>query len=96
MTLWNSFIKYIRKKEVGYVFTRIELLDKFGGKLKKNQVTTVDNYRMLLTSCGYLKGINRGKYMKVKPVPLMTNKIATDKAYGQTWRSWFMEDVDPK
>jgi hypothetical protein len=95
-TLWNSFLEYIRNKKVGEDFSRQELLKKFKRLDKKRQVTTIDNYRMLLLSCGYLAYVTAGTYKKIKPIPLMTKKLATDRAYKQTWRSWFLEEEDAK
>lgn len=95
-TVWDKLLIYIRNKNIGEEFTRTELLKETGSFAKRKHLTTADNYKKLLMACGYLESCKSGVYRKIRPVSMMTYKLALDKAYTKTWKTWFLEEVDPK
>ena len=101
-TLWYRFLEYLRSKKIGEEFTRQGMQNNViktnsGQGSIRRQGRGLDTYRMLLTKCGYLeRGQKRGRYKKVRPLPLMSLDLAVDKAYHHTWKSWFLEEKNPK
>lgn len=69
-TQWGRFRDFINSKEIGYLFTRIELLAFSRGPLNLSWGThTIDTYRNLLCRSKFLSHIGRGKYKLENFIP---------------------------
>ena len=62
---WALVRNYINSKEVGYIFTRKELIS----SISEVQATTIDCERRLLVVTKFIEHIGRGKYQLVKKIP---------------------------
>lgn len=91
-TLFNRLLIFLRSKKVGDLITRKEVLHI--DPPQKNTYTTLDGYRRLLESCGYLKHISSGVYQKIKPIPILKRSEFYNRAYIDRWKNWFIEDKD--
>jgi hypothetical protein len=95
ISLLRKFLDFCRTKKVGDIITRREVL-KIDSRQKRATYTTVDGYRKLLESCGYLKHISAGVYQKIKPIPILKRSEFYNRAYVERWKNWFVEDKDTK
>jgi hypothetical protein len=91
--LWKTFLDFLRSKKVGEIITRREVLN-IDSTQKRGTYTTLDGYRRLLESCGYLKHISSGVYQKIKPIPILKRSEFYNRAYIDRWKNWFIEDKD--
>lgn len=101
--IWTRFLEFIDSIEVGKKFARKNLLYSIYGinekafVFKQKSVTTVDNYRAILTKCGILEVTenSRGVYKKVMNVPKnLSYSVAVKMAYDSSWKQWFMTFED--
>lgn len=72
---WAAVRDYVNSKEVGYQFTRQDLI--LFGKLNGIVKGTIDCERRNLTDGGFLKIVSSGRYELVKKTPegLTTNEL---------------------
>lgn len=98
--LWEKFLNYFEKIEVGKKFSRSSMLSIIYGidvkvlclHSKSKKMTTVDNYRAILTKCGIVEATEKpGVYIKVRNLPHnIKYSHAVKAAYDTSWRKWFM------
>jgi hypothetical protein len=95
--IWTWLLEYLRKKEIGEEINMIEVYSKIGLEAQDRR-NRIFKYRLLLEKCGYIEysGGEGLIFKKVKAIPKMTKKLASDKAYNKSWKSWFLEEIDPK
>jgi len=94
---WARVRKYIRKRKVGDIITRREIIKHVEGKEKGKEIgiilirdySTFDTYLGILKASGALKTIHPGEY---KIVRMISEKAPIGKlkhfAYGD-WKGWF-------
>jgi hypothetical protein len=93
--IWTLFLSYFREKQIGEEFKISEIYTNIGLN-EKDRKNTIYKYRTILEDCGYIKRIEGITFKKIKAIPKMTKQVAMDKAFGHSWKSWFLEEVDPK
>lgn len=84
---WGRIKNLINSKEIGYVFTRKELI----GKLKGIPQSTIDTYRGYLENFRVLERAELGKYKLIQKIPEEMNTTTfTDLLSQDKWKRWFM------
>lgn len=70
----KGLIKYLENKGYANNSKDIDFEKEYKGVFSES---TVDNYRRMLTACGYLESDGKGKYYKIKPIPetMTTSKL---------------------
>ena len=77
MSLWEQIIEYINLNDIDSIITRKDLMLNY----KQNNENTIDNYRRILTVCGFIKVIKRGQYKLVSKIPLESKNLLRDIGY---------------
>lgn len=91
--MWKTLKKFVSKRPIGCTVTRQDILFHLSynpifkhprvTKLTRTQENTVDSYRCILTTAGYLETVGRGVYKLLKKVPKdLTWDRAVIEAYG--------------
>lgn len=84
---WRRIKRFINSKEVGYVFTRQELLSELKGIIP----STLDAYRGYLENFYVLERAGRGKYKLIQKIPEKMNTVSFNELFSQDkWKRWFM------
>ena len=74
--MWKKFTQYINAQTE---FTRKDMREFFG----KDFCYTLDVYRQYLTKGKYIKRTGRGKYKRIKAIPVTLSKsVCVQTAYG--------------
>lgn len=84
MTKWQSFLEQISKIKIGDTLLRRDLTD-------ANKVTTMDNYRMLLSKLGVFETIAPGEYKKLRNIRTDITLRYVRELSENSWKSWFVK-----
>jgi len=91
MKKWNEFLNYFVNIPVGTIVERqdILLIGTGGCYVDKNDTASnIDQFRNILTKCGFLEKITKGKYKLTKPVDInITMSEAKKIAYDYEYRT---------
>lgn len=88
---WAQIKRYINSKDIGYVFTRRELLE----NLDQVKGSTIDTYRGYLEIFFILRRAGYGKYELIQKIPDEMNTSHFTRLISQEkWKRWFMPIKD--
>ena len=95
MNKWQKIKHYVNSHPVGTIINRMDMRCYINGKHVPwygNYSTTEDNYRRILTMLGILEWVERGKYKILHHVKKdLSSRQAKSAAYGDSWKSWFID-----
>ena len=84
-TIWEVIKECINKHSYGDDITRQELLIYCFDMICRFSSATIDNYRRMLSVCGYISiGNGDGKYKFLKPIPKDLTLSELKNIYNQT------------
>lgn len=100
--IWESIKKYINSLPKGENFSRSNLFDvlyseSLSKHLKAYSNNSIDTYRCLITTLGYIESNGHGKYIKKENIPENAPLSLIKKYARQTgdWKEWF-EPIDQR
>ena len=89
--IWDLLKEYVNSLPTNHIFSRKEMLNKIYTANMQCTENVTDKYRRLLTIVNVLKIVDRGKYKKLRNIPVHLTTTQLKKiANPNSWESWFM------